>query len=137
MSKERSRPWQNPTPLIGFTPEWLGQFDTFDDWVNHATRALTGLEGNLGEEIKAICVDAKGRRCHIGGDFMRARDEGAFPVRYFVTGAVIAGAEVICICKACQDKRYVHIETPITHGRAKGMIHHRTFPCPNCNPEAA
>lgn len=89
MGTERSRPWHNPTPLIGFEPDWLGQFDTFQDWVSHASRALTGLEGNHGEEIKAICVDAKGRRCHIGGDFMRARDEDAFPIRYFVTGRVV------------------------------------------------
>jgi hypothetical protein len=32
VSRDRSRPWQNPTPLSGFVPEWLGQFDTFDDW---------------------------------------------------------------------------------------------------------
>lgn len=89
-SKQRSRPWNNPTPLINFVPEWLGQFDTFDDWVNHAHRALTDLTGNFGEEIKAVCVDAKGRRCNIGGDFMRARDEGAFPVRYFVTGSIVS-----------------------------------------------
>ena len=88
MSGERPRPWHNPTPLVGFEPEWIGQFDTFQDWVNHASRALTDFVGNLGEPIKAICVDAKGRRCHIGGDFMRARDESAFPVRYFVTGSV-------------------------------------------------
>lgn len=79
MSKLRARPWQNPTPLDGFTPEWLGQFDTFGDWVNHASRAIGGLEGNLGEKISAVCIDAKGRRCNIGGDFMRARDEDAFP----------------------------------------------------------
>ena len=88
MSRERSRPWQNPTPLAGFVPEWLGQFDTFQDWVNHASRAIGDLEGNLGERITAVCVDAKGRRCNIGGDFMRARDEDAFPVRYFITGTV-------------------------------------------------
>jgi hypothetical protein len=88
MSQGRARPWQNPTPLVGFEPEWIGQFDTFDDWVNHARRALTGLQGSCGEEVKAICIDAKGRRCNIGKDFMVARDEGAFPIRYFVTGTV-------------------------------------------------
>lgn len=89
MSRERSRPWQDPTPLLGFLPEWEGQFDTFQDWVNHASRALTGFKGTMGEEIKAICVDAKGRRCHCGADFMRARDDNAFPIRYFVTGTTI------------------------------------------------
>lgn len=90
MASERPRPWHNPTPLVGFQPNWIGQFDTFDDWVNHASRALTGFTGSVGEEIKAICVDSFGRRCHVGKDFMRARDEGAFPVRYFVTGTVRA-----------------------------------------------
>lgn len=89
MSKDRSRPWQNPTPLDGFVPEWLGQFDTFDDWVSHASRAIGDLEGNYSEKISAVCVDAKGRRCNIGGDFMRARDDGSFPIRYFVTGTVV------------------------------------------------
>jgi hypothetical protein len=90
MSKGRARPWQNPTPLDGFTPEWLGQFDTFDDWVNHASRALTNLtlENGMGNSVAAICVDTKGRRCSCGHEFMRARDEGAFPIRYFVTGTI-------------------------------------------------
>lgn len=88
MSMERARPWQNLTPLIGFQPEWLGQFDTFNDWVDHASRALTGFKGSAGESIGTICIDAKGRRCNIGKDFMLARDEGAFPVRYFITGTV-------------------------------------------------
>lgn len=89
MSTERSRPWQNPTPLADYVPDWAGQFDTFQDWVNHAERALAGMEysvGGLGADgrgVPAICVDAKGRRCAIGKDFMVARDEGAFPVRYF------------------------------------------------------
>lgn len=92
MSRERSRPWQNPTPLMGFIPIWAGQFDTFEDWVNHATRALTGFKGSVGEELRPFCVDAKGRRCHVGKDFMRARDEDAFPIRYFFTGTVLADA---------------------------------------------
>lgn len=89
MSAERSRPWQNPTPLEGFQPDWAGQFDTFNDWVNHAPKALSGEEystggmGKDGEGVRPICVDSLGRRCAIGKDFMIARDEGAFPVRYF------------------------------------------------------
>lgn len=69
--------------LTGPRPNWAGQFDTFDDWVNHATRRLTGRVGSVGEELRPICVDTLGRRCHVGKDFMRARDEGTFPVRYF------------------------------------------------------
>lgn len=84
MSVERSRPWQNATPLEGYQPGWAGQFDTFSDWVNHASRALTdGPLDSFGEPLQAICIDAKGRRCIAGKCFMRARDEDAFPIRYF------------------------------------------------------
>lgn len=55
-------------------PKWAGEFRTFNQWVNKASGWIDG---------KAVCVDAKGRRCQIGGDFMRARDENAFPVRFF------------------------------------------------------
>jgi hypothetical protein len=67
----------------GLMPRWAGEFHSFDDWVNFATKRLSGARGSLRQEVAAICVDAKGRRCSIGGEFMRARDEGAFPVRYF------------------------------------------------------
>lgn len=83
MSQQRPRPWIDPTPLDGFRPKISGQFDTFDDCVNHAQRALTGETGSQGEPLSAMCIDAKGRRCNCGADMMRARDEGAFPVRYF------------------------------------------------------
>lgn len=89
MSTGRPRPWHNPTPLPGFEPEWAGQFDTFNDWVDYATKALTGELGTVGNELSSFCVDAKGRRCSCGADFMRARDEDAFPVRYFWTGKII------------------------------------------------
>lgn len=85
MSGKRPRPWLNPTPLAGYEPDWAGQFDSFDDWVNHASRALTDVKGSVGEPLAAFCVDAKGRRCHVGKDFSLARDEGAFPIRYFWT----------------------------------------------------
>lgn len=91
MSNDRSRPWQNPTALVGFQPIWAGQFDTFSDWVNHASRALTGEVDSNGAKLAAFCVDALGRRCHNGRDFMRARDEDAFPVRYFFDGTVAQG----------------------------------------------
>jgi hypothetical protein len=52
-----------------------GEFTTFQHWVNYATRCIGGRN--------AACYDAKGRRCLIGKDFMLARDEGAFPVRYW------------------------------------------------------
>lgn len=65
------------------TPNWQGQFATFNEWVSFATTSLTGRTGSVGEPVPAICVDAKGRRCHVGMDFARARDENAFPVRFF------------------------------------------------------
>lgn len=64
-------------------PKWEGQFDTFAQWVNRASIWLTGRTGSVGEELRPICVDTLGRRCHNGKDFMRARDEGTFPVRFF------------------------------------------------------
>lgn len=67
----------HPTkPLDGYEPDWFGQFTTFDTWVNKASSWI---------DRNAVCVDAKGRRCLNGGDFMRARDEDAFPVRFFWT----------------------------------------------------
>ena len=52
-----------------------GQFACFQTWVNKATSWIGGTN--------PLCADAKGRICRNGGDFMRARDEGAFPVRYW------------------------------------------------------
>ena len=48
-----------------------------------ASRALTEVTDSNGYEMNGMCVDAMGRRCHNGKDFMLARDEDAFPVRYF------------------------------------------------------
>jgi hypothetical protein len=52
-----------------------GEFPTFVHWVNKATSWIGGTN--------ALCVDAKDRVCHNGGDMMRARDEDAFPVRFY------------------------------------------------------
>lgn len=51
-----------------------GEFRDFEHWVARAQSRLAGRE--------AFCVDSKGRRCRIGSDMMRARDEGTFPVYY-------------------------------------------------------
>lgn len=69
------------------------RFDTFDDWVNRAPYALTmhfdyndtehgKTKGWRGHHFKALCFDQLGRRCRQGSDFMRARDEGTFPIWY-------------------------------------------------------
>lgn len=52
------------------------QFDTFQQWVNKASSWLTRRDDDV------VCFDAKGRRCRIGADFMRADKEEAFPVRW-------------------------------------------------------
>lgn len=67
------------------TPNIAGRFETFDDWVSGATRALakTCPSSTATVPVSVICVDTKGRRCFQGSDFMRARDEGTFPVVYF------------------------------------------------------
>jgi hypothetical protein len=59
-------------------PKWEGEFKTFSQWVSHAQDALSSPN-----HYPAVCIDAIGRRCTIGKDFMTARDEGTFPIRYF------------------------------------------------------
>jgi len=46
------------------------QFDSFQQWVN---KAQTWVQGG-------ICLDCDGRELKNGGDMMRARDDGKFPV---------------------------------------------------------
>lgn len=52
-----------------------GEFGCFQTWVCKATSWIGGTN--------PLCADAKGRICRNGGDFMIARDEDAFPVRYW------------------------------------------------------
>lgn len=75
--------WPRPATPCDLRPLWAGEFRDFSDWVNFASIRLTDCQHRLGGAVPAICVDALGRRCWIGADFHRARDEGAFPVRYF------------------------------------------------------
>lgn len=76
--------WPRPASSTMLRPAWAGEFRDFDDWVSKATNRLTGTyDPMLGLEVPAVCIDNVGRRCFVGGHFMRARDEGTFPVRYF------------------------------------------------------
>lgn len=75
--------WPRSATPTDLRPVWAGEFRDHADWVSFATYRLAGVRGSMGENVTAICVDALGRRCNIGADFARARDEGAFPVRYF------------------------------------------------------
>ena len=58
------------------------QFDSFQEWVNKAPSWLTRHPDYKDPTFRAYCFDAKGRQCLIGRDFMRARDENAFPIRW-------------------------------------------------------
>ncbi len=75
--------WHRPATPCDLVPRWEGEFVSFNDWVSFASKRLTVARDSNGAELKAICVDSLGRRCNNGGDMQRARDEGAFPVRYF------------------------------------------------------
>lgn len=65
-----------PTPptLPARKPD--GQFDSFQTWVNKAVSWIGGTN--------PLCADAKDRVCNNGWDMMRARDEAAFPVRFWL-----------------------------------------------------
>lgn len=58
------------------------QFDSFHEWVNKGRSWLTRRYSSGDPYYRAVCFDAKGRLVECGRDFMRARDEGAFPVRW-------------------------------------------------------
>lgn len=84
--------WPRPATPCDLIPIWAGEFRDFNDWVNHATHRLAGCSSEIGTVVGAIGGDTLGRRCSIGhdfqrardeDDFQRARDEDAFPVRYF------------------------------------------------------
>jgi len=65
---------------------YLCEFSSFHDWVTHARSWLGGISGGgcrYKPRERCVCVDAKGRICRIGADFMRARDDGAFPVKAY------------------------------------------------------
>jgi len=69
MSKARSC----ELPIPDREPD--GRFDCMATWINKATSWIGGEN--------ALCVDAKNRICRNGGDFQRAHNEGAFPVRFY------------------------------------------------------
>jgi len=75
--------WPRAATPCSLVPRWEGEFVSHADWVNFATKRLTVAHDSNGNQLKAICVDALGRRCANGRDMQRAHDEGAFPVRYF------------------------------------------------------
>ena len=73
------------------------RFDTYAQWVNKASSWL----GRRGPHEKAICLDTRNRLCAVGADFMRARDEETFPVRWLwpedVAALATAQASECCV----------------------------------------
>lgn len=83
--EKRARAYFNLALGGRLEPVWEGQFNEFEDWVNCAAKFLRDpkhVDAN-GMTLAAVCVDTDGRRCVTGADFMRARDEKKFPVRFF------------------------------------------------------
>lgn len=60
--------------------ELLFQFSSFAQWVGKASSWFRN-SGVTSE--RTICVDIKGRVCRTGKEFMRARDDGSFPIRVY------------------------------------------------------
>lgn len=61
------------------------QFDSYEEWVDMGRYWLTERQrtNSSGHPYNcAVCFDMKGRLVECGGDFMRARDDGSFPVRW-------------------------------------------------------
>lgn len=56
--------------------EWDGEFETYDEWARFGPQPPCR---------SATFLDAQGRRCISQQDFARAREDGAFPVRYYWT----------------------------------------------------
>lgn len=85
-----TKPWRRiPLPSKAQRKEWAaindsvppngepdGYFRSFDHWADNAPSYIGGTG--------AKCFDAKDRPCRCGGDFERARDESAFPVRWYL-----------------------------------------------------
>ncbi len=64
--------------------EELFSFPDFNSWVNQASRFWRSLWRSHGvRAVDTLCIDAEGRVCTKGVEFMRARDEGSFPVKVY------------------------------------------------------
>lgn len=81
-------------------------FDSFEQWVRHASSWLTchneynntehgEAKGWRGHHFTALCFDSAGRPCRQGSDFMRARDEGTFPVWWIWPDQVVAALQTM------------------------------------------
>lgn len=55
------------------------EFKNFNQWVEKASSWLSSYDMK-----NIICKDQKGRVCKKGSDFMKAKDENAFPVEVYL-----------------------------------------------------
>ena len=60
--------------------EKLFAFKSKQDWVNRGPRIWRVHQATDG---RAIAIDAKGRICQSGAEFMRAEKDGAYPVTVY------------------------------------------------------
>jgi hypothetical protein len=58
-------------------------FADFDDWCDNARHRFSSHGMHSSD---ALCVDRSGRVCTKGAEFMRARDEGTFPILVYRVG---------------------------------------------------
>ncbi|MDR1897986.1 MAG: hypothetical protein LBR10_14475 [Prevotellaceae bacterium] len=65
------------TETVEIKAEKICKFENFNSWVNHASSWI-GVYNKLHDTI--ICIDKNGNSCHIGKQFMFARDNDLFPV---------------------------------------------------------
>lgn len=74
-------------PRVQLGPEAF-RFTSFQEWVN---KAQGWFQARIPEPARSqhryVAIDTTGRVCLIGADFMRARDEGTFPVAVYLIDA--------------------------------------------------
>lgn len=73
-------PCPTPCSLTVHVGELLFEFSSYENWVAKAGGWFAKAEVR-GHEC--ICVDSVGRLCRVGKQFVRARDEGTFPIRVY------------------------------------------------------
>jgi len=106
-------------------------FDSFDQWVSRASSWLTCHsdynDGSVNHynRFTAICFDTKGRICRIGADFMRARDEGTFPIRWIWPDQVPELALAATSMTAAPEAGVVAMTSPTPSEERDGLVEPR------------
>jgi hypothetical protein len=60
-------------------PELI-RFSSFNDWVNHAKSRYASIHHRRIMTEDTVAIDASGRICRYGKQFMSARDRDAMPI---------------------------------------------------------